>query len=1397
MRFFFTLFLLLFCAGLLFAQSIEKKLLRVEAAFTQGDVKKSLSINKGVIKKFKKNPDTTNVNFYRAHLNNAILNESLNKYPEMNANYSAGLAALNKLSSINEGEYVKGVKLLSDFFFQNGDYYLADSTIKKGLSQLDKADSSFGSLKYNYKLAQLKIYLKTGYYNEAYLIEQQIFGNVANLLRSTTKSKGVRSNPKDSVYSKKAIIKIKSDYASLLNLKAEILLNKGSYKELESEIKKNEVWMRTNIGRRNLNYRDHLFVKAKYAESKRDWLGALKLYEQVNHYTKYKPVEKTGLLVQEKLVLLNHQIKRSSEGEKHNKKLEKAVKRYFGTKSPIMARYNFLDVNKHFLDFKYNKADKRLFKLFNTNNYIKQNKLLRAALLDMKVKLLLKSCKFEEAEDSMQVVLALKSKMYGVNSPEFHKEKLKLADFYSNFTNKFSIAKDIQENSFLTVVAPQLSAQNIGYIAYMEQLASTYDNMEKYDMAIKYLNDASAYLKSYYGKNNIEYAVSLEKLASVLVKKGVIGDAGTLIKEAVTIFKSVSGDGYELNKSAAYLAMARLYTLLGSYSEAEDALQKAGKYSRRAKKSESQSNIKSFDEMAALMMKQGRFNEAERLLKNNIEKKQKQLGESNRELIPSLNLLGKLYLTSGNYAGAEKNIQKSLILTEKNFTDSSVRYTESLKLLEQLYRELGDFNKSEEVSRKTLQIQRKQLGNNHIEVSLSLSQLALIILHNKQEAKKAEEMMLEAIRITKFNFGDQHPQYAEQLKELAIICIHNEEYTLADSLVVEAEKVWKLKHSKPDLFLAELALLKGNIFYKRANYLQAQEKYVEAKKFYKAAFDVRHPGYVKASGKLARAYYMLNDYKNALKELDESTSKYLIFIKKYFPSLSFSEKSKYWHSIKDDFELYYTLATQKTILKPEVSAKMYNNVMATKALLLGSSIKVKERILNSKDENLIAKFDLWTEKKQYLLQVAAMDKDQQSANKVNIGRLEKEINQLEKDLSEGSEMFSKNYDNDEANWKKVKKSLKENEFAIEILRFRHFDRTFTDSVIYAAMVLSAKSEKGPETIIFPNGNRMENALIRYYRNVIINKVDEDEFSYDAFWQPIKKFIPDGSIVYVSNEGVYNELNLESLINKEGRYAIDKNSIAIVSNTKDLINKNTIKVNGNKKAVFFGNPTFYASANTNKLIPQLPGTEAEVSESQIVFNDRGWNTSKYIESWADEDSIKQLVNPKILHIATHGYFREDVLAEEVDEATENGIAENPLLNSGVVMYKGGDLLKTDNILRINSEKGILTAYEAMDMNLDNTDLVVLSACETGRGVVNIGEGVYGLQRAFLVAGANSVIMSLFKVDDAITKELMTNFYKLWLTSGDKRQALTEAKLLIKSKYKYPIYWGSFVLIGANN
>jgi len=216
--------------------------------------------------------------------------------------------------------------------------------------------------------------------------------------------------------------------------------------------------------------------------------------------------------------------------------------------------------------------------------------------------------------------------------------------------------------------------------------------------------------------------------------------------------------------------------------------------------------------------------------------------------------------------------------------------------------------------------------------------------------------------------------------------------------------------------------------------------------------------------------------------------------------------------------------------------------------------------------------------------------------------------------------------------------------------------------------------------------------------------------------------------------------------------------------------------------------------SNQMLGLLPGTKKEVNLIDSLYIKKQAPVVKYLSNDALEDSIKIVKSPRTLHIATHGFFLENDHDEQLGE--KDSYVQNPLLRSGLILAGANSYISSGEISNEvkHKEDGILTAYEAMNLDLNNTELVVLSACETGLGEVKNGEGVYGLQRAFQVAGAEALIMSMWTVDDDATQELMTIFYEEWLSGKSKQDAFNTAQKRLKAKWKSPYYWGAFVMVG---
>jgi CHAT domain-containing protein len=210
--------------------------------------------------------------------------------------------------------------------------------------------------------------------------------------------------------------------------------------------------------------------------------------------------------------------------------------------------------------------------------------------------------------------------------------------------------------------------------------------------------------------------------------------------------------------------------------------------------------------------------------------------------------------------------------------------------------------------------------------------------------------------------------------------------------------------------------------------------------------------------------------------------------------------------------------------------------------------------------------------------------------------------------------------------------------------------------------------------------------------------------------------------------------------------------------------------------------------TGEQFAALPGTNTEVVKINDILKEKGWTAQVFLKKLATEKNLKAVHSPAILHIATHGFFSTDKVKLSAE-------AKKDFLFYSGLLLSGANRNLADETQEIYDD-GIVTAYEVMNLDLTQTHLVVLSACETGLGKIENGEGVYGLQRSFLQAGARNILISLWKVDDQITQELMVKFYQYLFQGKPEREALKLAQMELMKKNSNPVGWGSFIVVGLD-
>jgi CHAT domain-containing protein/tetratricopeptide (TPR) repeat protein len=388
-------------------------------------------------------------------------------------------------------------------------------------------------------------------------------------------------------------------------------------------------------------------------------------------------------------------------------------------------------------------------------------------------------------------------------------------------------------------------------------------------------------------------------------------------------------------------------------------------------------------------------------------------------------------------------------------------------------------------------------------------------------------------------------------------------------------------------------------------------------------------------------------------------------------------------------------------------------------------------------------------------------------------------------------------------------------------------RNKNDSIDYLVFIVS--NEKVDVDYIFlDNVYEFETDLIHDYKSEAMSNERatdlKNEIFYNSFWKPIADKIEDAKTVYVSLGGVYNNINLNTLYNAEtGKYLIEEKDIRIVNSARDfvLMKEQEKKQYTSTTSALYGFPDY--NGNTTSTVDTtdylaetrdlnqnwidsltrggmkasaLPATKMEVEQIAGTFQKNGWHVSTYTGTDASETNIKKEESPRVLHVATHGYFFEDIPMDKSEDRflgmDRQRVVQDPMLRSGLLFTGANKTLQGE---QPKGENGLLSAAEASLLDLRETELVVLSACETGKGEIKNSEGVYGLRKAFADAGAQNIIMSLWKVDDKVTQEFMSRFYEIWLNEKTTiRVAFNRTQLEIKAKYPQPYYWGAFILVG---
>jgi len=716
-----------------------------------------------------------------------------------------------------------------------------------------------------------------------------------------------------------------------------------------------------------------------------------------------------------------------------------------------------------------------------------------------------------------------------------------------------------------------------------------------------------------------------------------------------------------------------------------------------------------------------------------------------------------IYFEQGNFYKQIENAEEALALYTK--IDDDYGLAHSLNLIGMGYKELGELDIALKYMLRCLN-QNKKLENDY-GIATAYNNLATIyfLKHNLNESLKYHELGLEMNMTTGDKYG---------------ICLSTNNV--------------------------------GYVYFNLGNVEKGKENGLKSEKL---AAEFGNPRLIRFSKRfLFEVYFQMGDMTNAEKyvlELIELNDKSITM---NFPTLSESEKEKFFQNISPEFMEFNGFVLKRKTENPSLTGIVYNNTLKQKGLLLKSSTAMRHAIFGSNDTTLIRQYDDWILLKTEIAEAYT--------NGESTTKLEEKANILEKSLVIGSQAFSDLDKIQNLTWKDVQKNLKEQEVAVEFIHFNEFDQygNKQETVQYAALIITPTSTN-PEMISLCQESELENLLgsfggnnLTYINGIYGTETNPNTTLYNLVWKPLEPFLRNAKTIYLAPTGLLHRVAFSAIAKEKSVLLCDFYDIRLQSSTSKIAMPEEFNLGTNWNITLFGGIDYDTDSSSKKIWLFLEGTKVEVENISEIFTKGNF---KVAQSKTEEGFKENAPTSDIIHMSTHGFFYPDpeklTTNFEID-TVESGedlvfrgsnssfgvknfvFNKNPLMRSGLVLSGANRVWNNPDMK--GEEDGVLTAYEVAQIDLRQTELVVLSACETGLGDINGGEGVYGLQRSFKMAGVKYIIMSLWQVPDNETQEFMTLFYKNLLLLKEPKQAFAKTQLAMRKKYD-PYYWAAFVLI----
>lgn len=902
---------------------------------------------------------------------------------------------------------------------------------------------------------------------------------------------------------------------------------------------------------------------------------------------------------------------------------------------------------------------------------------------------------------------------------------------------------------------------------------------------------------------NLEEARKLHNDAILLYRAGKYSEAIPVSERSLAIREKELG-GESLDVAASLANLALLNSNMGNYEKAITLQQRAIKIREKVYGTMFHPDItRTLGNMGNAYYFIGNYEEAIRIQEKVIEIEEKLLGAEHPEIANSVGNLGEFYLTLGNYTKAEELMRRGLAIKEKSFPSNSSPTAFSLSSIGTLYAFKGDDEKALEFHQRALAMWEKTSGPNHPNTALGLNMMASIY-RGREDYKTAENYLLRSLEILQKAFKEPHPRVANTMGELAVLYNLWGDYPKAENYFQQTLQMFEKTYGKEHRNYALTVGLMASLYTNMGEYKKAEPLYEQAIVLTEKIFGTENPDLISYLNDFGRNYQVQGKTVDAIavwkraERLSEQKTKMIL--------ASSAEKQKLSHlNLLSGETNQYLSAHLKFAPDDATALNLALTTIFERKGRVADALATELAALRtrfSRDDQILLD-DLTATTAQLARRILSAPANFNSAEyQKQIKDLQERKESLESDISRRSNEFRSQIQ--PVSVESIRAAIPKNTTLIEFSVYFPYDPKFVGKKAfgephYVAYLVENEGrvqwrDLGEKKVIDTAIDNLRQALRDSKRKDVkqlARLVDE------KIMQPIRSVSGNARQLLISPDGDLNLVPFEALVDENGKYLIENYLFSYLTSGRDLLRMQTVRESKNK-SVILANPDFGKSSveqsseiktdetagkrsvTTGDSLAEtyfapLSATMLEARSIKALFPEAEFLSGEQ----ANETALKQMVAPRILHIATHGFFLQD----------KNSQSENPLLRSGLALTGA-------NQRKSGTDDGILTALEASGLNLWGTKLVVLSACDTGVGEIKNGEGVYGLRRAFVLAGTETLMMSLWEVSDTVTRELMTDYYKNLKNGMGRSAALRQVQLemLKKKGREHPFYWAAFIQSG---